>query len=269
LIAISLPLGENVVLGGSKLEGGPTVAEVESAAEQVRQEVSRLKGDDAPVEPIKAEAVARLFPKYLFFAVRYRLYPVARMTPPPLKSANLFLVAREKGARARLVNDKDSLEAFFRESLPPLRDDAAAKDAVRAWLVLAEALLQDGFYLFELQHDSIKVTPTDSGKRASGRAVVMRGGNGELRATLNIDSSGKLAGVEQQAKLRSGPRPICQAKKLLDPDSIVRAMAEQDLLYMGPAAKQYLAEQRASATPELQHAIDELWERICAEGGAP
>jgi len=39
-------------------------------------------------------------------------------------------------------------------------------------------------------------------------------------------------------------------------------MAEQDLLIMGPAAHDYMMEQRAKATPELQAAIDRMWERI-------
>jgi len=43
-------------------------------------------------------------------------------------------------------------------------------------------------------------------------------------------------------------------------------MAEQDILVMGKAAKGYLDEQRAKASPELQQAIDEIWERIIAEG---
>jgi hypothetical protein len=39
-------------------------------------------------------------------------------------------------------------------------------------------------------------------------------------------------------------------------------MAEQDLLCMGRAAKSYLDEQRAKAGPELQKAIDRIWQRI-------
>jgi hypothetical protein len=34
---------------------------------------------------------------------------------------------------------------------------------------------------------------------------------------------------------------------------------------MGRAAKYYLDEQRAGATPELQRAIDRIWQRILAE----
>ena len=39
-------------------------------------------------------------------------------------------------------------------------------------------------------------------------------------------------------------------------------MAEQDLLIMGRAAKPYLDEQRAKASPALQQAIDRIWQRI-------
>jgi hypothetical protein len=53
---------------------------------------------------------------------------------------------------------------------------------------------------------------------------------------------------------------------LLDADPIVRRMAEQDLLIMGSAAKSYLDEQRAKASPELRRAIDRLWQRIVDEG---
>jgi hypothetical protein len=43
-------------------------------------------------------------------------------------------------------------------------------------------------------------------------------------------------------------------------------MAEADLLFMGLAARDYLMEQRAQASPELRQAIDRLWERIVKNG---
>jgi hypothetical protein len=43
-------------------------------------------------------------------------------------------------------------------------------------------------------------------------------------------------------------------------------MAEQDLLILGRAAQEYLAVQRAQASPALQRAIDQLWQRIVEEG---
>jgi hypothetical protein len=43
-------------------------------------------------------------------------------------------------------------------------------------------------------------------------------------------------------------------------------MAEQDLLVMGRSAKPYLDQIRASARPQLQQAIDRIWQRILNEG---
>jgi multimeric flavodoxin WrbA len=61
-------------------------------------------------------------------------------------------------------------------------------------------------------------------------------------------------------------RPICQSTKLLDPDPIVRKMAEQDILIMGSPAKEYLDWQRTQVSPELRQAIDRIWQRIIKEG---
>jgi hypothetical protein len=69
----------------------------------------------------------------------------------------------------------------------------------------------------------------------------------------------------ERRAIHAGVRPICQATKLLDPDPIVRRMAERDILVMGRAAKAYLDEQRARATPALRQAIDRMWKRIVAE----
>jgi hypothetical protein len=76
---------------------------------------------------------------------------------------------------------------------------------------------------------------------------------------------GKLTRAEEKADLKAGVRPICQATKLLDPDLIVRRMAEKDILVMGQRARTYLMEQRAKAAPELQQAIDRIWQRIIDE----
>ena len=124
---------------------------------------------------------------------------------------------------------------------------------------------QDGYSQFVLQDDSTKLTVWPLGRAARGKVVLMSGGNGEITAALTFDAAGNLVDVSQTASLKPGPRPICQATKLLDPDPIVRRMAEHDLLYMGRAAHEYLAAQRAGASPELQRAIDKLWQQIVDE----
>src|SRR5262249_45352300 len=136
------------------------------------------------------------------------------------------------------------------------------KNAARAWLVLRQHFIQDGFYAFALMDEATKVGKAEGGKTASGKVVVMKGGNGMITAELTFNPAGKLTAVAQDVKVRPGPRPICQATKLLDGDPIVRQMAEQDLLIMGRFAKPYLDKQRAKASPELRRAIDRIWQRI-------
>src|SRR5262249_38494342 len=123
----------------------------------------------------------------------------------------------------------------------------------------------DGMFRFDVTEKGFSVEKGKRGLEAAGRAIVMQGGNGELAATLEF-VDGKLAAVTESAKIRPGPRPICQATKLLDPTPIVRKMAEQDLLIMGIAARSYLMEQRGQARPELREAIDRLWRKIEENG---
>ena len=95
-----------------------------------------------------------------------------------------------------------------------------------------------------------------------GISRVIAGGEGAITARMAIDFMGLLQYVTEEYELIEGIRPICQSTKLLDPDPIVRKMAEQDLLAMGYKAKDYLFSQRKTASPELQKAMDAIWERI-------
>src|SRR5262249_31408435 len=155
----------------------------------------------------KDEALHDAFPGYVFVGVLYRQYPVARLAPPPLKSSNVFAVAR--GGKAQLLNDPKGLEKFFREHAMGGSADRA-KDGVRAWLLLSSQLKQDGFFKFKLMDDDTKAEK-DKGFVASGKIVVMQGGSGYLGAKVTFDADGKFARVAEEAKIRPGPRPICQA----------------------------------------------------------
>ncbi|MCG3178978.1 MAG: hypothetical protein BIFFINMI_01308 [Phycisphaerae bacterium] len=221
---------------------------------------------------VEEPALEALFPDRLFCANLVPMYPVARMVPPgPLKDHNIFILDRK--GQVRHETDVEGLKAFFRENLPAIRqpgkDDANAKAAVRAWLALGEVLVSDGMFQFSLDETSLQVQTDRPGEEAAritaadGRAQAEGGGNqGFVSVELKFDAAGRLADAVQQARLRAGIRPICQATKLLDPDPIVRKMAEQDLLLMGSAARDYIFEQRTKATPELQAAIDAVWGRI-------
>jgi hypothetical protein len=186
--------------------------------------------------------------------------------PDPLTSNNLFIVRRD--GTVQHLPDAGALEVFFRAALRPITTDAQAQDAARAWLRLAQEFRQDGFLQFAIPDDSLKVAAlANGGREVTGKAVVTpQGGNqGEIGATLTFDGRGSLLTVSESANIKRGIRPICQATKLLDPDPVVRRMAEEAILVMGKSAKEYLDEQRARARPELREAIDQIWRRILSE----
>ena len=239
----------------------PTDEEVRKGQEAVNARLEKLHGQGAQVQYIADEAVVQSLPGCLCYSVLFRQFPLARLVPEGLSAGNVFAVM--PGGKVEAVSDRKGLEKLFAAALRPVRGAEAARQATVAWLRLSEALHQDGFYQFAIPAKELTADP--DGKEASGKAVVERGGNGEIRVALRFGADGKLARVEEKAKLRPGPRPICQATKLLDPDPIVRRMAEQDLLIMGHPAKGYLDEQRAKAPPRLQKAIDRLWQRILNE----
>jgi hypothetical protein len=212
------------------------------------------------------DAVAGAFPQHLFYVVRFRQYPVAVDPPEPLGANNLFVVT--PGGAAEHLRDASALEHFFRAALAPVMTETLGREAARAWLRLALEFRQDGMFEFSIPEQSLVASPTaQGGLHVTGRALVEpRGGNsGEIVASLTFDHTGQLTGVAETINIQRGLRPICQATKLLDPDPIVRGMAEQTILVMGRAASDYLAEQRAQAGPELRDAIDRIWQRILAE----
>jgi hypothetical protein len=240
---------------------GPSAEDVARARKAVEAD-PKLKTAGAIIQPIEDAAVGKVLPDTVFLAVWFRQFPVARVVPEGLKASNVFAVDRDD--KVTVLTDAAGLEKFFRARAVPARGEEALKDAARAWVRLAQQFHQDGFYTFELVDDATRVGGEEGARTASATVAPMKGGSGTLTATLTFDEAGKLAKVSETDKLRPGPRPICQATKLLDPDPLVRRMAEQDLLIMGLAAGPYLDEQRAGAAPELRRAIDRIWQRIRA-----
>jgi hypothetical protein len=240
----------------------PTAEEVRQATKIVSAD-EKLTGRGAAVAPVEDAAVAKALPEYVFVSVLFRQYPVGRVPPEGLKASNVFAVDRD--GKVTVLTDARELEKFFKAHLGAAKEDEQFKEAARAWVRLSQQFHQDGFFKFSLLDEATKVSPEEGGKSASATVVVMQGGSGTLGAALTFDDAGKLVKVAETNKLRRGPRPICQATKLLDPDPLVRRMAEEDLLLMGAAARPYLDEQRARASPELRRAIDRVWQRI---GGA-
>ena len=239
----------------------PTAEEIKKGEQAVADKIKELKGGQGlmPTRHVGDGSLDKLFAGQLFFAAHIRQYPVAiaPVEGSKIKSQNLFAV---KDGKVEHLTEVKQLEKIF-QSLPAAKDEAAKKEVARAWAAVAPEFRQDGFYKFQINADALKV----DGNQATSQVIVMQGGAGMITYTLAFDDPGKVKEVKEDAKVREGPRPICQATKLLDADSIVRKMAERDLLIMGKPAHGYLMEQRAQASPELQAAIDRLWQRIAKE----
>ena len=244
------------------------VAAAERADESLARKLAEFPGADrGQTTAITDPAIAKVFPTHRFYVLRFRQYPVAITPPGPLGSNNLF-VAKPDGSVGH-VGDAGALERFFQAALPPVTTADQAKDVAKAWLRLVEELHQDGFFQFSIPEDAVQaIAAPDGALSVTGRATATQpsGGPGEIVASLAFDKTGRLASASETASLKRGIRPICQATKLLDPDPIVRGMAEQALLVMGAAAKGYLDEVRAGADAKLRQAIDRIWKQIRAEG---
>ncbi len=206
------------------------------------------------------DTVRKTFPGHDLVIARFRQFPVARILPEGLSPSSLFAV--DKSGQVDHLADAKALEKFFRAHHPAVKGEKDAKTLLAAWLALTQEFHQDGMFKFEVME---KEASFADGK-ITGRATVVQGGNGQITVTLSLDKEGKLAGVEEKAELREGPRPICQATKLLDADPLVRRICERDLLIMGLSARDYLMEQREGAAPGLQAEIDRLWRQIQKNG---
>ncbi len=216
------------------------------------------------IVPITEDYVVDTFPEFAFFEVFFPPQPVAHIDPAPFAASNLFLVVR---GQVFYLTSSDQLRIFFLLFLGAVETEGQALDAGRSWLRLTEAFTQDGF--FQFSRPNVIVFPAGGdgegggvGAFVLGEVHVTAGGRGEITMLMLLDTDGRLLWVFENRHIITGPRPICQATRLLDPDPVVRRMAERDLLYLGRAAKPYLDEQRAKAGPELRQAIDRLWKRI-------
>jgi hypothetical protein len=236
------------------------------AQKALAERLTKRKAKNYVLRRVGGDAAARALPANLVFAVRFSHYPVAVRPPAPLRLNNLFIL--EKDGQWQHVYDFQGLHAFCKDNLGRVLKEEDARNVARAWLEMSQELIQDGYYKFSIPEDDIKVDSTKTGLKVTARAVVKpeMGNKGRLQVEAEFEMTGTLDSLKQDNKLVRGIRPRCQATKLLDPDPIVRAMAEQDILVMGRAAKAYLREQRAKAGPDLRKAIDRIWRQIVAEG---
>ena len=253
-----------MVLAGLLGPIGLPSARAQTSQDLVTQYLEDLGAMGYTITAVNTDYIASSFPDTDLFEVRFRQYPIAILPPEGLSPSNVFLV--QDGEVFPLTSPGD-LRDFFFEDLPAADDTDDAADAGLAWLRLSEGFSQDGFYTFDDPQVTVTINE-DFSLTITGTVSVamMGGGSGDITVDLEFDSDGVLQSVSEVNTVRPGVRPICQATKLLDSDPLVRRMAEQDILVMGRQAAEYLYEQRIKARPELQEAIDHIWQQIVDEG---
>jgi hypothetical protein len=253
-----------MVLAGLLGPIGLSSARAQSSEDLVTQYLEDLGATGYAITAVNTDYIANSFPDTDFFEVRFRQWPIAVRPPEGLSASNVFLV--QNGEVFPLTSPAD-LRDFFFADLPTADDEDDAADAGLAWLRLSEGFSQDGFYTFGDPEVTVTVTE-EFGLLVTGIVTVTMGGRGDSHISVEMlfDSDGVLQSVSEENTVQPGVRPICQATKLLDADSLVRRMAERDILIMGRQAAEYLYEQRIKARPELQEAIDRIWQRIVDEG---
>jgi hypothetical protein len=258
--ALVVGLGGPASRAGDKKDPPMAAVEAKDQVTKYLDQIGALK-QQPKVAWVDEPALKDVFPDVTFIAVQFRQYPIAFAPPKGLSSSNVFAVS--KGGKMEILMSPTALEKFFHGQFKATMGKVTEKSAApwgKAWLSLWQELIQDGFYGFDIGQMSVETN--DKMIAVKGRSMVTKGGKGELNVTLDFGPDQALK-ITPVSKLMPGPRPICQATKLLDPDPIVRHMAETELLFMGVAAKDYLREQRARATdPQLVQAIDRILQRI-------
>ncbi len=242
-----------------------TPPDKEIAAARQRVEAFLKTFPDTPppqqLEVLSGDGLGAVLPRHVVFGVVYRHYPVGVVPPAPLRPACLLAVPKAKDQKIEVIPDQGAWEKFLAAAAVPPTDPSAAAAYLRLFLHGAATLRQDGFFRFTFEVDKPVVRDNTITVRGAAKVEPKGGDKGEIRAQFTF-RDGRVVESQVQSQVISGVRPICQATKLLDPDPIVRRMAEDAIRVMGRAARPYLEEQRAKAPPELRQAIDRLWERI-------
>jgi len=143
----------------------------------------------AVVRPITDDYVGRAFPRFSFFGVIFRKYPVAVLCPQTqdLKCSNLFFV---KDGRVDFVATIPDLKFLFSAELVPAPSEEAAADAASTWLRFSEELKQDLFYAFSAPE--ITYVLREDITTVRGHAAVVAGGQGRRAETAPAIGPGQV-----------------------------------------------------------------------------
>src|SRR6266849_5055704 len=127
---------------------GPSKDAVAKAETALKDHVEKAKATGGQLVRLETPALANDFPEDVFFALRFRLFPVARRLPEGMKASNIFVVSKK--GKVMHLHDAKEMEKYFHKHLPAVKNKDHAQDALGAWLLLAQEFHQDGFFTFEI-----------------------------------------------------------------------------------------------------------------------
>src|SRR5437867_4054325 len=181
-----------LVLSGSRAgageKKGPSKETVDKAQKVLVEHLEKIKGTAGQIIHLDEPSLAHCFPSDVFFAVRFRQFPVARQLPEGLNASNIFVVNKE--GKLHHLKDNKALQKYFQRA--PVKTTEHARLALISWLTLAQEFHQDGMFKFEVLKKDFAVDKKEDDVKAIGRAIVTQGGNGEI-STILLFEGGKLA----------------------------------------------------------------------------
>jgi hypothetical protein len=178
-----------------------------NAQKKLEAQLAKVNATGAKVYRITGEALARVFPSHLFFAVRFPMYPMAVRPRAPLVAQNLFIVDRE--GQMEHVTDFKGINTFFTENIGKVLKGNDGKNPAKAWLALGQELIQDGYFTFTVPDEEIKIGRAAVGPRIIARAVVKpeKRNGGFLQIRLDFGLTGDLDTLAYSKEITTGERP--------------------------------------------------------------
>jgi hypothetical protein len=141
------------------------------------------------------ERLARDFPGYYFFQVRYAAGSARRLTGG-LEETNVFAVDPE--GKVRALRDKGELFPLFRDRFTSVTTERAAGQAARTFAMLVVAWHPG--YVFGPA--DVKVTNNPAGGLAViARRTVKQGGTGHVQVEMRFGPKGRLSYISRNASL--------------------------------------------------------------------
>src|SRR5947207_3048259 len=120
LLLVAFLASAGVTSAQDKKEPQKLDADTQKAEAQVKEFLTKIKGESGQVLYLGSPELDKAFPMHKFFAVRYRIYPVAKVLPEGMKPSNVFVVP--KNGRAGHIKDAKALESFFKANLGEVKE---------------------------------------------------------------------------------------------------------------------------------------------------